>query len=287
METAKHRKHYFEGWYLKHSNGRDSVAFIPGLSLGGSESKAFIQVITDHASYHVPYSIKEYSARGPMHVRVGNCHFTPNGAWIDIDTPELRCRGQVRYGSFIPLRYDFMGPLALLPGLECRHGVVSMGHRLQGELTLNGKILSLYNGAGYIERDWGSSFPDTYLWVQCNEFPQKLCVMAAIATVPLGCLTLPGCVAILTTPRREYRLATYLGAQVLYHHGGGFAIRQGCYTLEAEVEDGRAHHLLAPAGGGMERIIRERCACPAKFRLYDGNRLIIEAHSQRASFEYA
>lgn len=64
---------YFEGWYFKHQAGGRSLALIPGVSrdgLGGGQ--AFIQVLTDTASYFVPYPVEAFAVRrAPLGVRVG------------------------------------------------------------------------------------------------------------------------------------------------------------------------------------------------------------------------
>lgn len=69
---------------------------------------------------------------------------------------------------FTPLRSDIMGPFRFLPGMECSHGVISMGHSLEGKLDLNGKRIDFSGGTGYVETDRGRSFPSAYLWTQCT-----------------------------------------------------------------------------------------------------------------------
>ena len=72
---------YFEGWYFKHQAGGRSLALIPGVSrdgLGGGQ--AFIQVLTDTASYFVPYPVEAFAVRrAPLGVRVGRAVFTGEG----------------------------------------------------------------------------------------------------------------------------------------------------------------------------------------------------------------
>ncbi len=37
-------------------------------------------------------------------------------------------------------------------------------------LTINGEPMDLTGGRGYIEKDWGTSFPSAWIWMQCNTF---------------------------------------------------------------------------------------------------------------------
>jgi len=69
--------------------------------------------------------------------------------------------------------------------MECYHGVLSFSHSLQGSLTLNGKVLDFSGGRGYIEKDWGQSFPAAWVWCQSNHFAnESACITASMAVIP-------------------------------------------------------------------------------------------------------
>ena len=76
-----------------------------------------------------------------------------------------------------------MGPFKYFP-MECRHGIISMRHTLEGRLKLNGKEIDFTNGLGYIEKDSGRSFPSSYVWVQANDFDEPCSIMASVADIP-------------------------------------------------------------------------------------------------------
>ena len=46
--------------------------------------------------------------------------------------------------------------------------------KLNGALVarkaVDGENINFENGRGYIEKDWGTSFPKKYCWIQCNNF---------------------------------------------------------------------------------------------------------------------
>ena len=54
-------KTYFEGWYIKHTNNKIGISFIPGIHINKKEKKAFIQIITNNASYYINYCIENFS----------------------------------------------------------------------------------------------------------------------------------------------------------------------------------------------------------------------------------
>ena len=122
----------FEGWYFKHQKGRDTVAFIPGQAKSG----AFVQVIWPEGARCFPMPALHVDRKGER-VYAPGCRFGRNG--ISVDLPGIR--GEISYGPLTPLRSDIMGPFRFFP-MECRHGVLSMGHRLRGSLELPGRAVA-------------------------------------------------------------------------------------------------------------------------------------------------
>ena len=281
-------RRYFEGWYIKHQNADGTLALIPGVSADARGRRtAFVQVITHRGVYQADYPYESFSAdRRHFRLRVGDCLFGPAGARIDIDRPDFRCRGELAYGPFTPLRYDIMGPFCAVPFMECRHGVVSMGHTVDGEVELDGERYLFERDAGYIETDRGRSFPQSYAWVQCNGFAgPRDSVMAAVATIPMGQVRFTGCLCALTLGGRETRLASYLGARVQKTREDCIRIRQGNLLFEAQRLAGQTQPLRAPLGGAMSCVIHEAARCTVRLRLLRGERVLWENTCDSAAFE--
>lgn len=172
--------------------------------------------------------------------------------------------------------------------MECSHGVISMGHRLEGSLNLNGKVLDFSGGIGYAETDRGRSFPDAYLWTQCVRRGERLSsLMLSVATIPLAWLKFTGCICAICCEGREYRLATYLGARVEMWSQHGAVIRQGKYCLEVDVPEADSQPLRAPVAGAMQRIVHESLCTKVSYRFWIDSRLVFEHMDDCASFEYA
>ncbi len=278
---------YFEGWYFKLQRGEETVAFIPGISRDGKgEEKAFIQVIAAGESYNVDFPLNTFSvSASPFTVRIGENVFSTRG--IRCVLPELNCAAAVLFGRQTPLRYDAMGPFRFVPGMECRHGVVSLYHPiLDGLLVLGGKRLNMGGGTGYIETDRGRSFPENYLWVQSNDFPQKACVMVSIASIPFAGTQFKGCIGLVHTGGKEYRLATYTGVKIVSDASWYVHLRQRELDLEILPESRAPQKLFAPDSGRMKRIIHEDASCPVRFRFRRGDRILLDHESRNASFEF-
>lgn len=287
---ASHKNHsYFEGWYFKHQNNENTLAFIPGVNYDEHGDKcAFIQVISDEASCNIPFPASKFSicSHGTA-VHIGQQIFSSHGVRVDLHTSDIRCKGWIRYGALTPLESDVMGPFRFVPFMECRHGVISMRHSLLGSVELNGKQIDFNKGIGYIEKDWGTSFPKKYLWVQCNCFSEPSCsIMVSIAWIPFAGFHFQGCIGIVRYRGREYRLATYCGVKVIRCGATGFVLKQGDYVLEAQLQENTTHELYAPQSGSMSRIIRENVSCRARFQFYRGGTLLFDLESDKAGFEF-
>lgn len=270
---------YFEGWYHKLQRDGKTLALIPGFAEDGT----FVQVLTDEESYYIPYS--SGTVADDNRVTIGRNHFSPEGCELHIDSPELSLHGEVHYENLTPLRSDIMGFFRFFP-MQCRHGVISMHHRLEGQLYLNDKTYDFNQGTGYIEKDSGRSFPQHYTWIQCNDFEEKCSIMAAVAHIPFGLFSFPGCICVVHHGNKEYRLATYNGVKIRFCEEGKIHLSQGPYRLVIDVPSYKANHLYAPNLGSMGRSVHECASCRARFRFYHGNTPLFDKYSDHASYEY-
>lgn len=282
---------YFEGWYFKHQPPRgQALALIPAFHIdGGGRRTASLQVISSSAAWWLEYPEEQFSfSRQPFQIQIGPSGFSGRGIDLRIERDGLSLRGALRYGPLTALRSDIMGPFRLFAGMQCSHGVVSMGHSLSGALELNGDCLDFSNGIGYIETDRGRSFPSAYLWTQCVwDGPERGSLMLAVATIPLPVGGFTGCVCSVFYRGREYRLATYRGVKIEAWSSSGAVIRQGAYRLEAELLNGERQALRAPVEGRMERAVHESLCAKVRYRFRHGKELLFEHTDEHAGFEYA
>ena len=282
---------YFEGWYLKHQNQHgQALALIPALHIDSAGQRTVsLQIISNSESWWLEYPETQFQlTRQPFRVQIGRSSFSRQGIVLHIEQAGLSLHGTLRYGPFTVLRSDVMGPFRFFAGMQCSHGVLSMGHSLQGTLDLNGEELDFFNGIGYIETDRGRSFPGSHLWTQCVWYgPEHGSLLLAIATVPLPVGGFSGCVCSVFYRDREYHLATYRGAKIEEWSSSGAIIRQGKYCLEAELLNERRHALRAPVEGRMERTIHESLCAEVRYRFWCGKNLLFQHSDRYASFEYS
>jgi len=110
-----------------------------------------------------------------------------------------------------------MGWYSFVPFMECYHGVVSMHHELDGQLTVRGETIDFSGGYGYIEKDWGTSFPSSWIWLQSNHLERDTptSLMVSIARIPWLGSHFVGFLGGLLLDGQLHRFATYTGARVV------------------------------------------------------------------------
>ena len=282
---------YFEGWYFKHQNPQgQTLALIPAFHIDRDGRRtASLQVISKDQAWWLEYPEAQLQvSRQPFQVQIGTSSFGGQGIDLHIQQDNLSLCGSLRYGPFTALRSDIMGPFRFFAGMQCAHGVISMGHSLEGALELNGECLDFSGGTGYIETDRGRSFPSKYLWTQCVwGGPERGSLMLAIAAIPLPVGGFTGCICSVLDHGQEYRLATYRGAKIEKWSPSGAVIRQGKYRLEVELLNERRQALRAPVEGRMERTIHESLCAEVRYRFWHRDNLLFQHTDPNASFEYS
>ena len=178
-----------------------------------------------------------------------------------------------------------MGPFCLFP-MECRHGIISMYHRLKGRVVLNGQTMDFTGGIGYMEKDSGHSFPSSYAWIQANDFSNHTSIMASVAEIPFCGLRFRGCICVIQYQGKEYRLATYLGVHVVVCRPDRIVLKQRKYRLDIRINNNNQRKLSAPKNGEMTRKIMESASCGGEFTFYRHKKQVFHLKSEQASFEY-
>lgn len=273
------KRHYFEGWYFKHSGGPDKGAwsFIPGVAFGDKRESAysFVQAIEGETgrSWWFQYPVDSFSASSSsLEIRVGNNRFSAAGIELDLDDGSSAIRGRLAYGPFSKFKFPFwspgvMGPYSFVPGMECNHGLVSLDHAVDGLLEVEGRRVEFKKGRGYIEKDWGKSMPESWVWMQSNDFPARGdSLMLSVAKVPWAGSAFRGFLCALSLGKEKNLFASYNGSKI-----SRLAITDTLVECEiaksrkGKVEEflkvtatrSRGGILLAPVAGILSRRIAE------------------------------
>lgn len=211
------KRQYFEGWYYKVVNTDETkaLAFIPGIAMDNNGKKqAFIQVLdgknktSEYNKFHWSSFIPK---NGSLDITIDHNRFTASTIYLNL--PGIS--GELTFKEIIPWPKPFyspgiMGPYAFVPFMECYHGIVSMDHNIQGSLYFQGEHIDFSNGRGYIEKDWGKSFPSAYIWMQTNHFSEPgISFKASVAKIPWIRNAFVGFIAGLWIKDKLYQFTTY------------------------------------------------------------------------------
>lgn len=275
------KKKYFEGWYFKvvDAGEKRAFAFIPGIAMDDSgHQQAFIQVLDGKkktAAYH-RFDARDFNPKPrTFYLDIGTNSFSESH--LTLDLPDIK--GTLRFEGNIGWPKPFyspgiMGPYAFAPFLECYHGIVSMDHRISGELLMNGESVSFEKGRGYIEKDWGRSFPSAYCWLQTNHFSQSgISLKASVAKIPWIRNSFTGFIAGIWLGDRLIRFTTYNGTVLrkcrITEQLLELVMENKHYRLEIESARDLATALASPILGLMDGRIEESMTALSTVKLFD------------------
>ncbi|WP_273445894.1 tocopherol cyclase family protein [Neolewinella agarilytica] len=185
---------YFEGWYVKVVIPEKNLAyaFIPGISYGADGAgHAFLQVLDGVAAtsaYH-RYPIEDFTASTTsFSIALGPHRFSDKELRVQLEGLEVDLTfKRVQVWQKKALAPGVMGWYGFVPRMQCYHGLVSLHHELEGYISVNNGKQEAAGGVGYIEKDWGSGFPDAWIWCQSNHLTgtsQAVSLMASVASIP-------------------------------------------------------------------------------------------------------
>ena len=275
---------YFEGWYFKQvSKNLDVVySFIPGVSLNPERPHAFIQVIngiTGETQY-VEYPLSSFSYdKKKLWVKIADSVFTRDSIDLYIDSPLIHLSGQLYFSNAIDypktiFSPGIMGWYSFVPFMECKHGVVSVSHQIEGSLKINELNIDFTNGKGYIEKDWGRSFPESWIWLQSNHFQHSdACIMISIAKIPWIGSHFSGFLAFLYLDGKFYKFSTYNNSKITAlsykNQTVHIELKNKEYKLVVNAYLKNSGILMAPIAGKMNRRIKESVDSEIEITLTD------------------
>ena len=284
FQGSLRKKRYFEGWYFKHVTQDQShaISIIPGISLTENDSHSFIQILDGYSGTgsYIRYPPDEFIwDRRSMMIRIGSSEFTGSHAILNIENDTLKLKGRIEYNNMVKypktlFSPGIMGWYSFVPFMECKHGIVSVIHDLSGTISIDGNNIDFNGGKGYIEKDWGVSFPEAWVWIQSSNFAeQDTSFSFSIAKIPWLGSFFTGFIAFLYLGKKFYLFSTYNGSKVTkaVHDKEEieFEVRNKDYILRIRVIKNSFGDLKAPVEGEMSRGIKESTDSEVRLELFD------------------
>jgi len=295
------KKNYFEGWYYKHvSKDLSKVwSFIPGISLSRNDPHSFIQVIDGITgkSEYISYPLADFKwNKKKLYLKIGDSEFTEEWINLKIQNENINVTGHIDFHNITKYPKSLFSPgimgwYSFIPFMECKHGVVSVNHHLAGTISLKNDMIDFNGGKGYIEKDWGSSFPEAWLWIQANNFNDNATSFNfSVAKIPwLGNFFI-GFICFLYFNKKFYLFSTYNKSIItkLNHDNESVELTLNSheFVLKVRVLKSLFGELRAPVSGDMSRRIKESIDSEVVLSLFDKNlNLIYNDFSKRAGLE--
>lgn len=285
------KRHYFEGWFYKQvsKDEKSVVSFIPGISLFDNDLHSFVQYMyigLDRngerviKSGYVKYPLKDFKFNNDTFtIQISKNIFSESMVSVNLVDGKTSILGNLFLGQFTPIERsplmpNIMGFFAYIPKMECNHGVISMNHEVNGILKINDEEIDFNNGKGYIEKDWGTSFPKQYIWLQCNNFRNKTTsIFFSVANIPFIKKSFIGYICNLSIDGKEYRFATYNSSRIkiqsVTNRNVAIVLENKKAILKIEAALKQPGELIAPQEGKMQKIIKEELSGEVKIYLFN------------------
>lgn len=295
------KKKYFEGWYYKIVNADESraFAFIPGVAMDNEgNQQAFVQVLDgkNFTADYFKFDINTFSpAEGKFEVHIGDNFFTTDRIRMNLPSAkgELLFKNQIPWSNSL-LSPGIMGPFSFVPFMQCYHGILSMDHSIEGQLEIHGESIDFTGGRGYMEKDWGMSFPSGYFWMQTNHFSEKgISLKASVAKIPWLGSSFVGFIGGVWLHDRLIEFTTYNFTKLRKSYADEdkveIVLENGKHLLEILAHRDHATSLASPILGFMDGRIEESMTSTVDVRLFDkrNKKVLLEDTGRNAGLEVA
>ena len=292
-------KSYFEGWYFKLIDPTEkfAIAVIPGISISNTgEKHSFIQILDGKkcTTIYLPFEATDFQPDdNRFFIKIKDNQFSQDSIQLNLDY----LKGIINFRDIQPIDTSILSPgimgfFSYIPFMECYHGIVSMNHTLEGSLIIDGQTVDFTGGKGYLEKDWGKSFPNSWIWMQTNHFEHhEASLMCSVAKIPFLGFHFNGFLISLWIEGKFYRFATYTGAVLkrakVFDGRVELVFKDRKYRLEIIAYKGATAELVSPISGNMTGKVNESLDAKIHLKLYKKNQLIFDDFGRNAGLEVA
>ncbi len=299
-------KNFFEGWYFKlvDRDMEHAFAFIPGVffSPDPEHDHAFIQIVDGiKKTYRYErYPSKKFSASQDIFsVDIAGSSFGRSGISFNPDGNAGNINGELEFSNHLAWPDSILNPGSMgfynyILKMQCYSQVCAMDFDLNGSLEVNGQIVDFNGGKGYIEKNWGSAFPYSWIWIQCNHFQkERVSLSCSLGHIPflissfrgfLVGLYIGGSFYEFTTMNRSTAEVIQKGTDITMH----LKNRHCSLTIDCETSSEDFILLNGPRGDQMVPLVYENLQGLVHITLKEnaGGRTIFSDSGRCAGVEY-
>ncbi len=261
---------YFEGWYFKvvTQDQKRMFAWIPSIAFT-DEKTGYIQVLDSDVKTTdtVEFPISSVSFPDRSFIQLGDNSFKEDQICLNLKTIQHHYKGNLKLSSPTLLKTStyaptIMGPFSYFKYMQCNHGIISLSSHVSGTLVIDGKKLDMNGGTCYIEKDYGSSFPKGYLWLESHHAKkhQDCTIFCSYAHIPFPILSFYGLICVLRIKNEQEIFATWNGAKASFkcqNKQNEIHMKKRTKELTITWKQNKLHHLNAPKEGKMTDTVHE------------------------------
>lgn len=301
---------FFEGWYFKivDKNNLYKFAFIPGIALGQNKSQnhSFIQIVDgkDITYKYLKYDEKLFRYdNNNFKVSINSNMFSLEKISLALNYKtnegDKKIKGTLNFKDTLPWPDSIINPGSMgfynyLLFMECYSQVCVLDGRIEGSLEIDGKLIDFTDGKVYIEKNWGKSFPKSWIWIQSNNFENKsVSVTCSLATIPFPIKDFRGFLIAVTINGKFISFTTINNSKLFIKNLGKdveLVVSKGNLQLTLKTTTVLSDFVLcmAPKNGHMIPLVKETLAGSVEMILEDtqsGN-ILYRGIGQSTGIEY-
>lgn len=297
---------FFEGWYFKivDKDNLYKFAFIPGISFGQnkSENHSFIQIVD---SYNNEYKYLRFSENDFKYnnknfkIGVRSNIFSLDKISLNLKYKNKTIKGHLSFKKNIKWKDNLLNPGSMgfynyLSFMECYSQVCTLNGDIIGKLQVNEELVDFTGGKVYIEKNWGKSFPKSWVWIQSNNFKNPtVSVTCSLATIPFPIKDFRGFLIGVTIGKEFYRFTTMNRSKLTIKNIGKdielIAINKNLkLTLNTYTNRDNFVLCMGPKNGNMIPLVKETLSAKVYMTLEDikENKIIYKGAGHSCGVEY-
>lgn len=285
------KSNFFEGWYYKivDKNNLYKFAFIPGIALGQnpSQNHSFIQIINGKDIDYKYLKFDEKSFRynnKDFKININSNMFSLEKISLSLNYStkkgKSKIKGILKFKNIVSWPDSLINPGSMgfynyLLFMECYSQVCALDGEIEGYLEVDGDIVDFTGGRVYIEKNWGKSFPKSWIWIQSNSFENKsVSVTCSLATIPFPIKNFRGFLIGVTLNGKFLSFTTINNSKLNLKKSGKdieLIVSKGSLQLTLKTVTNLSDFVLcmAPKNGTMVPLVKETLSGSVEMILED------------------
>ena len=187
---------------------------------------------------------------------------------LSINTKDISIHGNIVFKNLVKWPNSIINPGSMgfynyLKFMECYSQVCALNGSIVGNLNINDTNIDFTGGKVYIEKNWGRSFPSSWLWIQSNSFKsRKASITCSVGTIPFLINGFTGFIIGITIENEFYTFTTMNHSKINIQYLGQDIVltvtkKNLKLTLKTYTNQNDFLVLKAPSKGSMTSTVKE------------------------------